>query len=196
MKADLVVLGASAGGVSAMRFILSRLGPDFQTPMALVLHREKHTNSALAEILGNDCPLPVIEVEDKQAIEPGHVYLGPSDYHLLVEPGQLCLSVDPPVMYARPSIDVLFDSAADAYRGKVAGILLTGASADGAQGLKQIADHGGLTIVQDPCEAQEPAMPRAALELFRPSKILKLSEIVSFLNPALRAQQGQERAVT
>lgn len=124
--------------------------------------------------------LPVVEAEDKQAIVPGQVYLAPADYHLLVEPGHFALSTEAPVTFARPSIDVLFESAADAYGERVIGVILTGASHDGAQGLAKIVSNGGLAIVQEPSEAVR-TMPEAAIAAVTTAKILPLSEIASLL---------------
>jgi two-component system, chemotaxis family, protein-glutamate methylesterase/glutaminase len=150
-------------------------------PLVLVQHRGKD-ESSLCEYLSRTSSLPVSEPEDKEAILPGHVYLAPRDYHLLIEGATFALSVDPPVSYARPSIDVLFESAADQYKERAIGVILTGANQDGARGLAAIKAQGGLTVVQDPETAAHREMPEAAMARTNPDWILRLAEIASRLN--------------
>jgi two-component system chemotaxis response regulator CheB len=159
---ELVVVGTSWGGLDAMSRLLDRLPPDFTCPLVLVQHRTP-APSALAGLLGRHTGWQVCEAEDKQPIAPSSLYIAPPGYHLLVERGHLALSTDEPVRYSRPSIDVTFMSAADSYTVDCIGVVLTGANTDGADGLARIAYRGGTAIVQDPAEAREPTMPRAAV---------------------------------
>ena len=178
---DLVVLGMSWGGLHALSTILHGLPGDFPLPLAVVQHRGKDSASLLAELLQDCTPLEVRDVEDKDPVEGGRVYLAPPDYHLLVEDGYFTLSVDPPVRFSRPSIDVTFGSAADAYGPRVAGLVLTGANDDGARGLRCIADRGGVALVQDPTTAESPVMPVAALRHVPTAEILPLDRIAGRL---------------
>ena len=163
MDRALVVVGTSWGGLNALSRLLRRLPDTFTLPMAIVQHRGKEGTSVLRDLLQDCTRLRVREVEDKDALEEGNIYLAPPDYHLLVEEGHFALSVDPAVRYSRPSIDVTFSSAADSYGPRVVGVVLTGANDDGARGLRCVADLGGVAIVQDPATAESPTMPRAAL---------------------------------
>ena len=159
---SLVVVGMSWGGLHAFSELLRRLPGDFPLPVAVVQHRSRESTSLLAEVLQDVSALPVHEVEDNDPVGPG-VHLAPADYHLLVGDGLFNLSVDAPVRFSRPSIDVTFTSAAESYGARVAGVVLTGANDDGARGLACIAEHGGLAMVQDPATAEAPTMPQAAL---------------------------------
>jgi two-component system chemotaxis response regulator CheB len=150
MPYELAVIGTSLGGLQALEIMLSGLPPDLPIAIAIVQHRHKTSQNELVYFLQQFSKLPIMEPEDKQEIIPGCVYLAPADYHLLVEPGHFALSTDAPVNYARPSIDVLFESAADTYGDRVIGIILSGASHDGAYGLAKIKALGGLAIIQDP----------------------------------------------
>jgi two-component system chemotaxis response regulator CheB len=178
----LVVMGTSLGGMRALEAILGRLAPSFPLPLALVQHRAAQPESELAALLQRYSALSVREAEDKEPLLGGHVYLAPPDYHLLVEPGRLALSTDAPVSYARPSIDVLFESAADSYRDGVVGVVLTGASSDGADGALRIKRRGGQTLAQDPATAEAPVMPRAAIDAGAVDHVLALEEIAAWLN--------------
>jgi two-component system chemotaxis response regulator CheB len=178
--ADIVVCGASLGGTRALQVVLAGLPRDFPLPVAVVLHRRRDSADRLAALLQGAGPLAVKEAEDKQSIVPGGVYLAPADYHLLVEKGNLALSTEAPVTYARPSIDVLFESAADAYGAGVIAVVLTGASADGAQGAARIRERGGTVVVQDPEKAEARVMPEAVLAA-GPAHVLPLEEIAPFL---------------
>ncbi|MBD2242772.1 chemotaxis protein CheB [Nostoc sp. FACHB-888] len=179
MAFEIVVIGTSLGGLSALKILLGNLPADFLVPIAIVQHRHKESNNTLQELLQEYTSLPIREVEDKDEILPGHIYLAPADYHLLVEPGHFALSTDEPVSYARPSIDVLFESAADVYSQQVIGVILTGANQDGMQGLKKIKSLGGLTIVQEPATAESEVMPEAAISAVAVDWILTLSNIAS-----------------
>jgi two-component system, chemotaxis family, protein-glutamate methylesterase/glutaminase len=156
-----VVVGTSLGGLQALREMLGLLPGDLPAPLLIVQHRVKE-GEGLCELLQSASALPVVEPEDKDELRPGQVYLAPADYHLLVEPGAVALSTDAPVNHARPSIDVLFESAADAYGPAVVAVVLTGASDDGARGALRIRQRGGTVIVQDPATAVSPIMPNAA----------------------------------
>lgn len=179
MLFDFVVIGASVGGLEAVALLLEQLPPDFSLPIAIAQHRATAPpDGDLAGIWQRSTPLPVREAEDKAPIERGRVYIAPADYHLLVESRELfALSTDPPVLYARPSIDVLFESAADAYGGGVIGVILTGASADGSQGLKAIGERGGCTLVQEPATAECDVMPRAALAATSVNHVLAATDL-------------------
>lgn len=177
-RVDAIVMGASAGGVSALLTVLGMLPDGFRIPVICVLHLPDDRESHLAEVFARKLRRPVCEARDKEAIEAGMIYVATPGYHLSVERDlSLSLSQEDRVHYSRPSIDILFDSAADAYGSTLAGVLLTGANEDGASGLARISERGGLTIVQDPAQAQVSTMPAAALALHRPGHILPLSGI-------------------
>ena len=161
---DLVVVGGSAGSLDALGRVLGALPAAFRLPIALVVHLPRAGSSALAEVLGRRCSLPVREAHDKEPLAPGTVHVAPPGYHLLVDAGlALALSVDDPVHFSIPSIDVLFESAAWTCGARVAGVVLSGASGDGAAGLAAICAAGGVAAVQDPAEAAVATMPAAAL---------------------------------
>jgi two-component system chemotaxis response regulator CheB len=181
-RVDAVVIGASAGGVQALLTLFSALPPDFRLPMVVVLHLPEDRDSKLAEIFQQRLPIAVREAADKESIAPGTLYFAGPGYHLSVEMDRtFSLSGEDPVHYSRPSIDVLMESAADVYGPRLAGILLTGANTDGADGLAKIGERGGLTVVQDPAQAQAPAMPEAAIRKRPPHLILPLDGIRSLL---------------
>ncbi len=180
--ADAVVIGASAGAVEALLFLLPALPADFALPVMVVVHMPPGNRSILPEIFQAKCRLPVKEAEDKEPIRGGTVYFAPPDYHLLVEmEHSFSLSSEEPVLYSRPSIDVLFESAADAYGPGLIAIVLTGANHDGAGGLKAIAQAGGIAIVQDPKRATASAMPEAAIAACPEAQVMSLAEIAGFL---------------
>ena len=178
---DIVVIGCSLGGMRALSMLLGALPADFDPPIAAVQHRHRGSNEGLPAYLRTQTKLPVVDVDDKLYIRPRHVYLAPADYHLLVEKGTFDLSVDAAVSYSRPSVDVLFESAADAYRTGVVGVVLTGANADGARGAVRIKKQGGFVIVQEPQTAEAPEMPRAAIDAVRVDRILPLERIGPYL---------------
>lgn len=177
----MIVVGGSLGGMKALRNILSPLPPTFPLPVAVVLHRHKESGDSLVSIIQNGIRLTVTEVLDKEPIEPGHVYLSPSDYHLLVEPMYFSLSTDEPVQYARPSIDVLFESAADVYGARTIAVILTGANHDGALGAAAVRRKGGTVIIQDPFDAECPVMPASALETTPDALVRTMQEIPALL---------------
>jgi two-component system chemotaxis response regulator CheB len=181
-RIDLIAIGGSWGGMDAVISILNGLPADFPVPVAIVLHRHKSMVSSLVEIFARNLTLHVKEVDEKEKIEAGIVYIAPRNYHILIEKNRsfsLCVSEE--VHYARPSIDVFFESAAGIYKKRLLGILLTGANADGSEGLKAIADNGGTTIVQDPEDAESPYMPESALKIMTPDFIYTRKEINVFL---------------
>lgn len=180
-KYELVVIGCSMGGMHALQVIFEVLPKDFPLPIAVVQHRYRTSNEGLPAFLRRHSKLNVVDTVDKEWIRTGTVYLAPANYHLLVERGELSLSVDEAVAYSRPSIDVLFESAADAYPGGVIGVVLTGANADGARGAQRIKQRGGFVIAQDPKTAESPAMPQAAIDATRVDRILPLDRIGPFL---------------
>ncbi|HEY4641896.1 MAG TPA: chemotaxis protein CheB [Thermoanaerobaculia bacterium] len=182
---ELIVIGCSLGGMNALQIILSNLTRDFCVPIAVAQHRHKKSNEGLPAYFRRQTDLKVLDAEDKQWIQPGHVYLAPADYHLLIERngsrGELSLSVDEAVRYSRPSIDVLFESAADAYKDRVIAIVLTGANDDGSRGSARIKARGGIVIAQEPETAEAPVMPRATIDAVQVDRILRLEEIAPFL---------------
>ena len=182
MTVGLIVIGTSLGGLNALTTILSQLPSTLPVPVAIVQHRGIGQDGSLLSLLSRQSSLVVVEAEDKMTLAPGHASLAPADYHLLIEePGSVALSTDPPVRSARPSIDVLFDSAAHAYRDRVAGVVLTGASADGADGLRTIKSYGGAAIVEDPATAECATMPAAALAATPVAAVLPLHRIADYL---------------
>jgi two-component system, chemotaxis family, protein-glutamate methylesterase/glutaminase len=181
-RIDAVVIGASAGGVEALSVLLPALAPRLSPPVFIVVHLPRSPPSVLAEIFTRKCAVPVREAEDKEAVSPGTVYFAPNNYHLLLDRGpQLSLSADDPVHHSRPSIDVLFESAAEIYGARLLGIILSGANEDGALGLAAIHDAGGVTVVQSPQEARAPNMVLSALKLRPADRVLPLNEIADML---------------
>jgi two-component system chemotaxis response regulator CheB len=179
---EAVVIGASAGGFEALLAVLTGLPANYPWPIAAVLHLPENHESKLAELFGYRIALRVREARDKEFLEPGVVYFATSGYHLSIESDRsFSLSCEDRVSYARPSIDVLFASAADAYGANLAAVLLTGANYDGAAGLAGTKVAGGLTIVQDPTTAEVATMPEAAIRRMMPDLILPLAEIHSLL---------------
>ncbi|CAM3081861.1 chemotaxis protein CheB [Pseudomonas floridensis] len=179
---DAIVVGASAGGVEALLKIFNGLRPGFRLPILTVLHLPDDRRSQLAHVFQNRLAIPVKEADDKETIVPGTLYFAPASYHLSVESDfSLSLSQEDRVFHSRPSIDILFDSASDAYGARLAGVLLTGANNDGAQGLLQIKKYRGFTVIQDPAQAQASTMPGAALALHSPDYLLSLNEIGQLL---------------
>jgi two-component system chemotaxis response regulator CheB len=181
-RVDAVVVGASAGGIEALSLLLPALPAGLRAPVFVVQHLPRERPSLLVEIFTPRCALPLHEAQDKQPIEPGNVYFAPPDYHLLIDDGpRLALSVDAPVHYSRPAIDVLFQSAADQYGPRLLGLVLTGGNQDGADGLAAVRAAGGLTAVQDPSDAQMPVMPEYALATGPADFVLPLRELAALL---------------
>jgi two-component system chemotaxis response regulator CheB len=182
MKTKIVVIGTSIGGLKALETLLGDLGGQFPVPIAIVQHRGKSSNDALVKILQQYTLLTVKEAEDKERLCPSTVYLAPADYHLLIERGSCALSLEAPSNYARPSVDILFDSAADAYGPGVIAVVLTGGNADGAQGAARIKESGGIVVVQDANECENSAMPLATMAATKVDCVLKLSKMASYLS--------------
>ncbi|MDB5829551.1 MAG: chemotaxis protein CheB, partial [Variovorax sp.] len=172
-RIDAVVIGASAGGIDALLILLAGLPASWRLPVVTVLHLSEGRESRLAEVFAQRLTIPVREAEDKCPLAPGTLYFAPPGYHLSIERNRtFSLSCEPPVLFSRPSIDVLMSSAADAYEEALAGLLLTGANEDGARGMAHIHALGGFTAVQDPAEAHVPTMPLAALARHAPDAVL------------------------
>jgi two-component system, chemotaxis family, protein-glutamate methylesterase/glutaminase len=181
-QAEAVVIGASAGALEALSVILPALPAHFKLPVMVVVHVPADKPSVLAELFGAKCRIPVREAEDKEPIVGGTVYFAPPDYHLLVEVDKsLSLSSDEPVLFSRPSIDVLFESAADAYGSALIAIVLTGANQDGAKGMYAVAEAGGTALVQSPASAFASIMPEAVIETCPDARVMSLSAIAAYL---------------
>jgi two-component system chemotaxis response regulator CheB len=178
---EIIVVGTSWGGLSALNRLIGHLPDGFGIPVVAVQHRHRESGHVLAALLQDQTRLSVCEVEDKTPIAAGKIYIAPADYHLLIEPGFFSLSTDEPVRYSRPSIDVTFVSAADTYGARSVGVVLTGANADGSRGLKRIVDRGGLAFVQTPATAESPTMPAAALRCVPSARALSIRDIAAAL---------------
>lgn len=192
MAFDIVVIGTSTGGLKALQTLLSGLPVEFSLPIVIAQHRGKDLESGLCEYLGECSGLPVVEPEDKEPLLGGHVYLAPRDYHLLIENRSFALSTAQSVRFARPSIDVLFESAADAFQTRAIGVILTGANSDGARGLAAIKSRGGFTIVEDPASAAARELPDAAIAQAAPDRILVLDQIAPCLVTLSESQQSSQ----
>jgi two-component system chemotaxis response regulator CheB len=178
---SVVVIGTSQGGLDALRVIIPALPADYPIPLVVVQHRHRDSDATLARFLQGLTSLRVCEIDDKQPLEGQRVFIAPPNYHMLVERGHFSLSIDAPVRYSRPSIDLALTSASEAYAHHAVGVVLTGANADGAAGLRNIADRGGLAVVQDPRTAEAAAMPKAALDAVPTARVLPLGRMASFL---------------
>lgn len=181
MAMQLIAIGTSLGGTSALQVLLPKLPPNWSAAVALVFHRAQGAGETLERFLNKYSALPVEEAKDKTPIQPGHLYYAPADYHLMCEENHFALTTEAAVSYARPSIDVLFESAAEIYRERAAGVLLSGAGHDGAAGLVAIKQRGGLAVVQSPESAESASMPQAAIATGKVDQVLPLEEIVPFL---------------
>ena len=194
MAYELIVIGASWGGFQAVGTLLGQFDGELGAAVAVAQHRAPDWGSTrLVERLGESSALPVREVDDKDDLAAGRVYLAPADYHLLVEPGALSLSVDDPVRHSRPSIDVLFESAADAYGAAIVAVVLTGANDDGAAGVRAVRAAGGTIVVQDPSEAERREMPAAALATGAADHVVRLAEVARLLNELCHPADGGPR---
>jgi|TARA_Y100000294_G_scaffold164840_1_gene171902 two-component system chemotaxis response regulator CheB len=181
-KYEAIVMGASSGGTQALLRIIPALPTETGVPVIIVQHVQEGSNFTLPDFLNEKSGVLVKEACDKEPIQPGTVYIAPPGYHLLVEEDRtLALSMDPKVSYARPSIDVLFESAARVFEDNLVGIILTGANSDGSQGLKEVKAFGGLTIVQDPATAEADTMPMEAIKAIQVDHVLELNSIGHFL---------------
>lgn len=180
-KYPVVVIGCSAGGLAALTYLLEKLPADFWVPIIIVQHRAKSHDDLLEKTLQHKCKVKIKQADEKEPIRKAYVYVAPPDYHLLVEQDEtFSLSVET-VGYSRPSINVLFETAAEMFGNRLTGIVLTGASNDGAEGIKAISENGGTTIAQDPTEATHPVMPRSAIDTGAVQHVLKLEKIILHL---------------
>jgi two-component system chemotaxis response regulator CheB len=190
MPYELIAIGASWGGMQALGAVLEALPEDFHLPVVIAQHRGAGNDELLERILARSSKLEVVGANDKDPLTAGRVYVAPADYHLMVEQNHLALSTEAAVQFARPSVDVLFESVADAYGARAVGVLLTGVNEDGAAGLARIAAAGGLTVAQDPDTAEQGEMPAAAIALGAAKHVLQLEEIGPFLAGLRRARVG------
>lgn len=194
MQPAIVAIGTSWGGLGALGRILSGLPATFSAPVVVVQHRSKESENLLASLLQDMSDLTVTEAEDKDVLRPCHVYIAPPDYHLLVEDGQVTLNTEDPVRYSRPSIDVMFESAATAYGSGAIGVVLTGANQDGARGLTRIVALGGRAIVEEPASAEVPIMPEAARRAVPEAEVIPLQDIAERLVQMMSAVQMKRKA--
>jgi two-component system, chemotaxis family, protein-glutamate methylesterase/glutaminase len=177
MLYSIVAIGTSWGGLMAVSKLLSELPAKFPIPIVMVQHRGKDSDRLLSQLLQDVTPLVVCEIEDKDVLEPGKVHVAPADYHVMVECGYLSLTVEEPVRYSRPSIDVMFTSAGDTYGKEAIGVVLTGANEDGSRGLAHIVKRGGKALIQSPKTAEIPIMPEAAARAVPTAEVLPLLQI-------------------
>ncbi len=193
-----VVIGASAGGVKCLRVLLKGLEPKLAAAIIILLHLHPQSNAEeTAENLQRSCPLPVKEAQEKEKIEPGVVYVAPANYHLLIERDfHFALTIDPKVKFSRPSIDVLFESAAEAFQNRLIGVVLSGASDDGSTGLQQIKQFGGRAIAQHPDSAEYPLMPKAAIDHCQVDAVLLPDEIPAWLMAHVPQPMGKTIGTT
>jgi two-component system chemotaxis response regulator CheB len=180
-RPELIIIGASWGGLHAVGELLAELPADFPVPVLVVLHRGEDSRDGLANLLNRRGALPVVEAEDKAELAPGCVRVAPPGYHAFVEPGHVALSTEEQHRFSRPSIDLTFETAAEAYGAGLVGVVLTGNNEDGARGLAEIRRRGGIAIVQDPETAERPTMPRAAQEAAQPQHVSDLAGIAERL---------------
>ena len=179
---EAIVIGTSAGGFMALSTLLENIPADYRLPIIVVQHRAKDSHELFEEVLQRKCNIKIKQSDEKEKIHSGNVYIAPPDYHLLVEADRtFSLSSESPVQFSRPSIDVLFESAALVYQKKLVGIILTGSNHDGAAGITTIRRMGGLTIAQDPAEAQYSLMTQASIDTNSVNHIWSLAEIRDFL---------------
>ena len=182
MKHKAVIIGGSAGSFQVVTKILSVIPVNFPLPLLLCFHRLKHVRSGFVEALSLKSQIPVVEPFDKEQLKPGRAYLAPANYHMYVElANRIALSTEDTVNHSRPSIDLSFITAAQAYREKLIGIILSGANRDGAYGLKKVHDFGGMTIVQDPNECEVKTMTQSALQLTKVDFVYTTSQIINLL---------------
>lgn len=177
-----VVIGVSTGGVDALKIVVGGLPADFPIPVMVVAHISPEADNGLALLLDDLCEIRVKEADELEKAEAGTVYIAPPNYHLQVEKnGCLSLSVDPPVRFARPSVDVLFESAADVFGAALVGVVMTGAGSDGSNGLRRVKDAGGVAVVQNPDEAEADSMPRSSIAAAVPDHVTPLAGIAGLL---------------
>jgi two-component system, chemotaxis family, protein-glutamate methylesterase/glutaminase len=177
MSYSAIAIGTSWGGLTALTTLLAKLPADFSIPVVVVQHRSKDSEPLLVRLLRDATDLRICEIEDKDPLTPGTVHIAPANYHVLVEDGYFSLTIEEPVRFSRPSIDVLFTSLADAYRSAAVGVVLTGANEDGARGLARIVERRGRALVQDPKTAEVPTMPEAAIRAVPTAEVLSLGAL-------------------
>ena len=182
MYYEAIVIGTSSGGINALKFLFSALPIDFSIPIIIVQHISPRSDNQWIKLLNINSKLYLKEADEKEKIEHGKVYIAPPNYHLIIERNKtFSLTIDERVNYSRPSIDVLFESAAEAYKNKLIGVILTGSNNDGTNGIKRIQECGGLIIAQDPETAESSYMPASAIATNQPDYILSLEEITALL---------------
>lgn len=187
---QLIVIGISAGGINFMNKLLSNLSSNFTIPIVVIQHVSDNSKGSWVKMLNEQSPLTIKEADEKEKITEGTIYFAPANYHLLIEQNKtFTLTLEDKVNYARPSIDVTFETAADCFRENLIGIIGTGANADGAKGLKKIKHTGGHTIVEDPSQAETPSMPEAAIKATQPDLILSNEAITKHMNQINQKQQ-------
>jgi two-component system chemotaxis response regulator CheB len=196
MSYSIVGIGTSWGGLAALTKLLGDLPADFNIPVVVVQHRSPDSDRLLGQLLQDATELRVSEIEDKDELTPGTVHLAPANYHVLIEEGYVSLTIEEPVRFSRPSIDVMLASAADTYGSAAIGVVLTGANEDGARGLAHVVKHGGLALVQSPKTAEIPTMPTAAMRAVPTAEVLSLDGLVTRLIElsAEQAKVGAGRA--
>ena len=177
MSYSTVAIGTSWGGLAALTKLLGQLPSDFAIPIVVVQHRSKDSERLLVQLLQDATDLRVCEIDDKDPLTPGTVHVAPANYHVLIEDGYVSLTIEEPVRFSRPSIDVMFTSLADTYQAAAIGVVLTGANEDGALGLAQIVERGGRALVQDPKTAEIPIMPEAAIRAVPTAEVLPLDAL-------------------
>jgi two-component system chemotaxis response regulator CheB len=189
-----IVIGASYGGLHALSLLLSGMPRSYSIPIIIVQHRSKDERDLLETVLQQKCEIKIKQADEKEEILGECVYMAPPNYHLMIEPDRtFSLSIDPSIRFSRPSIDVLFESAAEVYTDKLVGIILTGSNADGANGIRRIHQLGGCTIAQDPGEANAPSMPLASIRTGAVKQVLTLKEILAFLNQIGKANYEKSK---
>lgn len=186
-----VAVGTSWGGLDALRFLIASLTPDFPAPIVVVQHRGADDDDALIKVLQAESVIEVREAVDKEPLESGKLYLAPAGYHLLVEGETLALSTEAPIAWARPSIDALFESVAEAYGKRAIGVILTGAGKDGPSGAAAIKRRGGTVVVQKPATAENRILPDAVLSVVKADRVLTLAEMVPYLSLRIRELRGE-----
>lgn len=182
MSYEAIVIGVSSGGMNAMKILFSALPLEFNIPIVIVQHISPRSDNQWIKLLNDKSKLHIKEADEKEKIEPGNIYIAPPNYHLLIERDKtFSFTIDERVNFARPSIDVLFESAAEVYTNKLIGVVLTGSNNDGTKGIKRIKECGGLAIIQDPETAESSYMPASAIAAIKPDYILSLEEITALL---------------
>jgi two-component system, chemotaxis family, protein-glutamate methylesterase/glutaminase len=182
MQYEAIVVGVSSGGMNAMKIMFSLFPKNFNLPVIIVQHLSSRSDSQWIKVLNDKSNLHIKEADEKEKIEKGIVYIAPPNYHLLIEKNRtFSLTIDEKVNYARPSIDILFESATEVFKNKLIGIVLTGANNDGTNGIRKIKESGGLVIIQDPETAESPYMPASALRAVKPDYVLNLEDIIKLL---------------